>query len=90
MICYRCKRDIPADKARPILLLFKVLASFSLAPFHVGLWMWTYLSNDFCVSCRRRLSLMSMAGALFIGALVALGFWWAIGKGLFPWFKNDL
>ena len=79
--CHRCGRAAPVDEVRPVSTFIKLLAAFSLGAVHMGTWMWTILSENYCASCRRRLSIFSVLGATAMLSLIAYGFSWMIRKG---------
>jgi hypothetical protein len=64
-------------------LMFRLMAGFSLAPVHAGMWLWEDLSRDYCVPCRRWLSCLSVLLAATVLSLAALGFRWAKKSGIF-------
>ncbi len=79
--CYRCSRSLSDGEGKPIPFGFKILASAASAMMHGGAFLFSEFSQDYCASCRRWLSLMSLVLALLVLGIAALVLSWAAREG---------
>lgn len=79
--CHRCKKPFSADDVRPIGRGFKILAALAFAAVHSGAFLMEEWSQNYCRSCRRRLSAVSLAVASLALILAATALRWAAEQG---------
>ena len=71
--CARCRRQLEAGEERRVPRLVVLIASFSLAFAHAGMWANEELRKPYCARCRRRVIPLVLGGIAFALALVSVG-----------------
>lgn len=80
--CAWCRREVPAEHARPVPAAAAWMAALALAFLHGGLWVRETLARGFCPRCRARIVPALIAGSLAVFA--------AAGAAAVHWLRRGL